>query len=1198
MRKKSFLFKLALLIELILFLLLVLPKSWINQQYGKVQLAIAKENFLDLEVEARKNLENMVHFKELSDSINDGLISYYLFTDDSLVYWSNNNASINATLSKTDIDKKVLLLDDGYYYCQKIVNQKHVAVSALLLQQQYFHNNAYLQNGFTLNKNLAKLYSIDTTANEGIKFKNTNESVVFSIQSDLPNVEFQSIRDWQVGVYFMATVFFLFSLVQWIQHRPIYWYAGATFLLISLRWVSYYFHFPEFLYRSDLFSPKIFAMNEWLPNLGDTILHLLYAFTILWLTVLRLVRKKLKALGYILLVVSIFIFGAFITYLFRGLVISSTISFDLSNLYSLNLYSYLGLLVMCFLLCAIFLFIFSVFSQNRMVFSQSVLVLILLGILNYTFQYYLGERNIIFINWPFIFMLFVATIQRYYKGRYNLTRSLFLIVVLSFISSYIILHQTALKERRNMAVMAQKLSEEKDVIAEYLFAKSAERMKSDSILTSMIRQYWENPIAVNDYITSNYFKDFWQGYKLQFTFCTPDDRLFVQPDNLELNCLQFFDERIEKQGSPTGSYPLFLMQSETGQISYLSRIAFEVDSTQIYFFAEFNNKRLIENEGYPELLLDQKEISRSINLGELSFAKYEDNELVASAGDYSFSFIIDSIPVEVGGVLKIKDQSHNHLYYKTSSSTILELVGQSNDWLSAFTTFSYVFTIMASLIVLIALVAKKFPIQLEWRITDFTTKIQLFIIGILLLSIGMFSVASTYYIKKQYRSKNDKNISEKLRSVLIEVNQKLGDEKVLNSSLSEYMTQVLVKFSNVFYTDINLYGSDGNLIATSRPEIFDIGLKAPLMDAKAYYMMAKKKKRNFINNEHIGQLSYLSAYVPFFNNEGKFLAYLNLPYFAKQNELEEEISSFLVSSINIYVVIFCFSIILSVIFANYISKPLQLLKENISKVNIGSTNEIIEWEGSDEISSLVKEYNRMVVKLADSADLLARTERAGAWKEMAKQVAHEIKNPLTPMKLSIQYLKRASDDQRADLAQRIDKTTETLIQQIDALAQIADEFSNFAKMPEAQKQTLDFLPILSNAVNLYDELENISLETDLIQTSVSVDKDQLLRVFNNIIKNGFQAVPKNRTPKILITAALDELTNNYQIRIEDNGQGISPSDYHRIFVPNFTSKSSGMGLGLAIVKNIIEQSNGRVYFESELGVGTTFIIVLPRVAEE
>lgn len=1198
MRKKSFILKWVILFELLLCVLLVVPTDWLNQQYGDSQIEAAKDNFIKLEHEAKVNLESVLNTKKLDDRYNSELISYYLFEEDSLVLWTNNNASVSGLLHTSDVDKKVHLLGDGYYYILKASNRNHNAFAAILLQQKYFHNNTYLQNVFTLNEKLTSKYSLNWGDSGGIEFVNSNKAVIFSLQPYSTKLLYPTITNWQVAIYFLSVVLFLFLTVQWIQNRSIVSNVLAFIVLSLIRFLGFYFQFPEFLYYSELFSPKVFALNEWLPNLGDTILHLLFAFAILWLIVKRMVQNKIHTLGLILMLSSIFLLGALITQLFRGLVISSTISFDLSNLYSLNPYSYLGLLVMCFLLCSIFLLVFKTFSQNKVAKSRTIWLIFLFGIFNYALQYYWGERNITFINWPLVLILFVATIQRYYNGRYNLTRSLFLIVLLSLISSYIILHQTALKERRNMTVMAQKLSEEKDAIAEYLFSKSVEKMKADTLLLSMLEQYWDQPIEVNDYISSNYFKGFWQGYQLQFTFCAPEDRLLVQPDNLEVNCLHFFDERIEKEGTPTGSYPLYLMQSETGRISYLSRISFQIDSSIVYLFAEFNNKRLIENEGYPELLLDQKEISRSINLGELSFAKYEQQELVASAGPYSFSSIIDSIDVKVGSVLKVKDREHNHLYYRLNPTTLLEIVGQRNDWLSAFTTFSYVFTFMAILIVIIALTLKEFPFRVEWRIRDFTTKIQLFIIGILLLSIGMFSIASTYYIKKQYRSKNDKNITEKLRSVLIEVNQKLGDEEVLSDNLSEYMTQVLVKFSNVFYTDINLYSSEGDLIATSRPEIFDIGLKAPLMDAQAYRMMANEKKRIFINNEHIGQLSYLSAYVPFFNNDGQFLAYLNLPYFAKQNELEEEISSFLVSSINIYVVIFCFSIILSVIFANYISKPLQLLRENISKVNIGSSNEIIEWEGSDEISSLVKEYNRMVVKLADSADLLARTERAGAWKEMAKQVAHEIKNPLTPMKLSIQHLKRAADDEAADLDDRINRTSQVLIQQIDALAHIADEFSNFAKMPEPQKVEMDFIPVLRNAVSLFDESEkgNIKLNLNCEHALVKADQDQLIRVFNNIIKNGLQAIPEGREAAIVIE--VNRIENDFVIAFKDNGVGIAKEDYSRIFVPNFTSKSSGMGLGLAIVKNSIENSGGTVRFESTVNQGTTFILTLPCLAQE
>jgi len=1196
MRNKYIFLRWAILLEFILAILLFIPSGWLNDQYATYQIEKAQDRFIDLEQEADLALNKVL----LGESIRSNAehISYYLFDHDSLIFWSDNNANIDVYVNKSSTTQRVFLLGEGYYYLKELQNENRRAIAAILVQQKYYHTNSYLQNSFVLNKKLTTTYHFKANESGDVGFKNSEGNVVFSITPASNNFIFESILFVKTTAFFIAILLLLSIVIQWTSKCRFGTAFIASVVLLLLRWVCYYFHFPDFLYQTELFNPKIFALNEWLPNLGDTILHLLFVFTIFWVLVSNQLKKQLSSFRLVLFIGGTYLLGYCITHVFRGLVISSTISFDLSNLFSLNFYSYLGLIIMCFMLCALFLLIANSIRQNTVEFSRTVLFIFLLGIANYLAQYFIGERNIAFINWPMILLLFSATVHRYYSDRYNLTRSLFLILLLSLISSYIILHQTALKERRNMSVMAQKLSEEKDPIAEYLFEKNVEKMQKDSALLQLIQAYWNYPDSVNSYITETYFKGFWQGYELQFTFCSPTDRLLVQPDNLEVNCQRFFTDRIEKDGTTTGSYPLFLMQSETGRISYLSQVEFEIDSFDIVLFAEFNNKRLNENEGYPELLLDQKEISRSISLGALSFAKYENNELIASVGDYSFSSLLDSIHVKVGSVLKVEDGLHNHLYYRLNATTLIELVGQRNDWLNAFTTFSYVFTMLALLIVLIALLLPEFPIQVEWRIRDFTTKIQVFIIGILLLSIGMFSIASTYYIKKQYRVKNDKNISEKLRSVLIEIDQKLGDEDELNQSMNEYMTASLIKFSNVFYTDINLFGADGALIATSRPEIFDIGLKAQLMDAEAYQVMANEKKRIFINSENIGELNYLSAYVPFFNSDGQFLAYLNLPYFAKQDELEEEISSFLVSSINIYVVIFCFSIILSVIFANYISKPLQLLRENISKVNIGTSNEIIEWEGSDEISSLVKEYNRMVVKLADSADLLARTERAGAWKEMAKQVAHEIKNPLTPMKLSIQYLKRASDDNATDLDKRIDRTAQVLIQQIDALAQIADEFSNFAKMPDPQKVVMDFIPVLKNAVNLFDESEkgNIKLQLNCDVANVKADKDQLIRVFNNIIKNALQSIPDGKEAEIKIEVSQNE--SDYVISFEDNGTGIAKEDYERIFVPNFTSKSSGMGLGLAIVKNSIENSGGTVHFESVINQGTTFILTLPRIGQE
>ncbi len=1195
------LYRWGVLIAVVLTVLLVIPSSWYNVQYADKQFEVAQNSFYQLEEETNSNLNvilSSADFTQLfqTNELTKKGITYLLYENKKLVYWSDDKVS--ADYEKLANHKgRVIETGTGFYYLISKSVDNRMAIGAILVQQKFHHENNYLREGFVLSGGLDEGFNFTPSLDGDRIIKNTAGETVFSLQVDPFFRGYSGTYNVKTILFFLTVLLVSILLIIHFKRKPLY--SASIFLLLLLARVFFIqAHAPFFLYQTTLFSPTILAINNWFPNLGDSLINmmLLLFFSISLTSFLKNIR--LTSFIYSIAIGIIFYAAFGTTSLFRGLVIDSTVSFDLTNLFQLTIFSYIGLLVIAIGFYGIFYALNQLISFSKLSTKQLVIVAIILSILNYVVQYSMGERNILFINWPLILYLFISLVSRKYLGRYNLTRALFLILILGSIGSYILVHQTALKDRRAMVVLAQKLAEEKDPIAEYLFEREIDKIKSDTTFLRKIKTYWLQPEEIDEYILNEYFNGYWEGFEFQFTFCTATDELLIQPDNQRMPCEDFFDQRIATEGNPTGAFSLFQMQSETGRISYLSKVKFQLDTSEILLFAEFNNKRFNQNEGYPELLLAQKEISRSIDLKDFSFGKYENGKLISSVGEFEFNALLTQLNIAEGAFSKSKINYRDVLHYRVNESTVIQLVSPANNLLDRFTAFAYLFTFLAIGLFIVALILPGFPIHISWRINDFTTKIQLFIVGILLVSIGSFSVASTYYIKQQYRIKNEKNIAEKLRSVLIEVNQKLGSETVLDEALSDYMTNTLIKFSNVFYTDINLYGSDGELIATSRSEIFDIGLKASIMDDAAFNAMAIEKKQLYINNERIGGLNYLSAYVPFYNLEGNFLAYLNLPYFAKQNELEAEIASFLVSSVNIYVLIFAFSIILSVLFANYISQPLRLLREKIAMLNIGASNELIKWEGTDEIGSLVKEYNRMVVKLADSVDVLARSERAGAWKEMAKQVAHEIKNPLTPMKLSIQYLKRASDDQRQDLPERIDKTTETLIQQIDALAQIANEFSNFAKMPEPKKQAIDFLPILSNAVILYDELESITLSTELKSTKVLADKDQLLRVFNNIIKNGFQSVPEGRKPQIKITVTLDSTSNQFIIKIQDNGQGIAKEDYDRIFVPNFTSKSSGMGLGLAIVKNVVEQSNGQVYFETELGVGTTFIISLPRLAEE
>jgi nitrogen fixation/metabolism regulation signal transduction histidine kinase len=236
----------------------------------------------------------------------------------------------------------------------------------------------------------------------------------------------------------------------------------------------------------------------------------------------------------------------------------------------------------------------------------------------------------------------------------------------------------------------------------------------------------------------------------------------------------------------------------------------------------------------------------------------------------------------------------------------------------------------------------------------------------------------------------------------------------------------------------------------------------------------------------------------------------------------------------------------------------------------------------------------MVLELEKSADLLAQSERESAWREMAKQVAHEIKNPLTPMKLSVQYLEKAWDEKSPDFEKRLARFTKTIIEQIDTLSTIASEFSDFAKMPSAKIESADLKDIIISTLELYQDYDKVEFNFTYdknIDYPIKADKKQILRVFSNLIKNSLQALSESTDGKI--TIILEKHTDYYNISISDNGPGIPDELANKIFSPSFTTKSSGMGLGLAIVNSIIKSYNGSINFTSEVNSGTTFYITFP-----
>jgi Signal transduction histidine kinase involved in nitrogen fixation and metabolism regulation len=394
--------------------------------------------------------------------------------------------------------------------------------------------------------------------------------------------------------------------------------------------------------------------------------------------------------------------------------------------------------------------------------------------------------------------------------------------------------------------------------------------------------------------------------------------------------------------------------------------------------------------------------------------------------------------------------------------------------------------------------------------------------------------------------------------------------------------------------DINIFDPHGRLIRSSKSELFDKFLLSSRINPKAYEQIIYKKKKQVINKEHLSELSYTSLYAPIFNTHGKLVAIVNIPYFFKDNIITNDVSTILATIINIYILLILASILGGTMVSNQISKPLAELSRKMQYISVSTKAEHIDYKNNDELGVLVNAYNKMVDDLEESTIRLAQTEREKAWSEMARQIAHEIKNPLTPMRLSIQHLIRLKQNNVEGWENKFEDVAGSILEQIDILSNTASEFSSFAKFYYEENSIINLYQILSEQKTLFDTRDNIRIAFYHCseECNIYARKGQIIRVIVNLLSNAIQAVEDNGRGYIKISLNQDK--EMYSVSFEDNGYGVKEEDESKLFKPNFTTKSSGTGLGLAISKNIIEQSGGKIFYKkSEFG-GACFTFTLPK----
>jgi len=469
---------------------------------------------------------------------------------------------------------------------------------------------------------------------------------------------------------------------------------------------------------------------------------------------------------------------------------------------------------------------------------------------------------------------------------------------------------------------------------------------------------------------------------------------------------------------------------------------------------------------------------------------------------------------------------------------------------------------------------------------------------VLLASVLMASMAIYQYNEEAEEYHNDR-LQRKERTVKDQIGYELKNRTnypitTVNIPFIFKWNDFIYELADVHNLEIKLYNFEGDfLIASSASSIGEYTDIAPekLSDEILEALQNSINKRHITKTTENGKIIQ-SSYSYITDNQFKPLAILALPYIQDNQFITRELEEFLRRLAVVYSIVMLIAVILAYFLSKYITKSLKYISEKIYQTRLDKQNKKIEIEDvSHEISTLVKSYNSMIDELQESAVKLATSEREQAWREMAKQVAHEIKNPLTPMRLTIQSFQRKFNPEDEDIHQKIDEYSKTLIQQVDTMSAIAEAFSNFAKMPAQKNEILNIVEVIRLALDIFNE-GYIDFTTEKEKIIANFDRTQLIRVITNLVKNAIQASATNEKPNIKV--AVNDSDNLIKIIVSDNGIGIKTENRAKIFEPKFTTKNSGMGLGLGMVKNIVETYNGSITFTSEEHKGTVFTITLPK----
>lgn len=1121
------------------------------------------------------------------DRLPDDMV-VYRYVNDSLQSWSNQFSVINDDISSrlvfqrlTDLRSRIVSplsevsgelsymnLGPKWYIIKSVQGKSNDKIIAgIEIKNTLIEDLRKTENGVNPKLGLPGRYSVMPLNNSGGSPVSINGKPLFKIIYDngaaTPFYSNSLMRWIALLLFATATILFLSG------HRTIKIYLVITATLTLLLFISFVWAI-QMSGTSDIFSPAIYADGTILFSLGSLMLLNMY-ITLLSVSSYfvrdsfmdlarrdKAHRKRNLATYAIMTLLGAFAIAAYIHLTIKSLILNSNIPLEL---YRWNANTHYSLLVHLSNIGLAFCILLQI-QAIRPVLRE------LTGI-----RYDALSRKAITV-FAFAAALYFSAVSGILGFR---------------------------KEQNKVTVWANRLAVERDLGLEIQLRSVEEGIAADQIIASLSSLDNTAGMIVNR-ISETYLSRIRQNYNM-------GARIFRDGDQAGLT---YFNEVI-RTGTPiaNGSRFLFLVDGN-GRGRYAGAFLFYSPAeglTKMLIEIEPNSNR--EDRGYYSILGCFSKPG-DINIPQnYSYAKYSDGRLISSKGNYSYPTVAENFAKgfnsgEQAGVMRLRD--YTHFMHKVSGNEMIVISRPQRNIMVFFTSFSYLF--LAILGITLLLTGGHRKKREVFKSNYFKTRINTILFTSSILMLVCITTVSIVFVYKRNEANMYNLMSSKINTLQALIEARAHGVNAYQDLTTPDFAAALEYISTTTKSDITLYTPSGKVFRSTTPEVFEKMILGSRIDQDAFYNIRQLNQKFYIHREKIADFGYWALYAPVFNDKGNLIAIISVPYTDRNYDFRREAFFHASLMVNIFLLLLIMSLLFSTREVNALFSPLVEMGRKMNGADIHNL-EFIIYKREDEISSLVDAYNRMVKDLSDSTKQLALAERDKAWSQMARQVAHEIKNPLTPIKLEIQRLIRLKQKGNPAWEDKFDKVAAVVLEHIDILTDTANEFSTFAKLYSEAPVLIDLDKTLKDQLMIFDNKENISITyIGMEEAFVMAPKPQLIRVFVNLITNAIQAVEIHQREveendgeiipgKVVICLRNSIREGCYDIVFDDNGSGVSEENQSRLFTPNFTTKSSGTGLGLAICRNIIEKCDGEIRYQKSYALGgASFCVTLPKHLEQ